>query len=75
MLQPTLHPAPITARCQPRSRFAFGLTPRTLWLLAAGFLWLIPGYRHPQLAYAMLLWDALILLASILDGQIGRAHV
>ena len=68
MLQPTLHPAPITACCQPRSRFAFGLTPRALWLLAAGFLWLIPGYRHPQLAYAMLLWDALILLAALLDG-------
>ena len=68
MLQPTLHPAPITARCQPRSRFAFGLTPRTLWLLGAGFLWLIPGYRHPQIAYAMLLWDALILLAALLDG-------
>ena len=47
---------------------AFGLTPRALWLLAAGFLWLIPGYRHPQIAYAMLLWGALILLASLLDG-------
>jgi len=68
MLQPSLHPAPITAAAQPRSRFAIGLTPRTLWLLAAGFLALIPGYRHPQIAYAMLLWDGLILLAALLDG-------
>ena len=68
MLQPTLHPAPATAPCQPRSRFAFGLTSRALWLLAAGFLWLIPGYRHPQIAYAMLLWDALILVTALLDG-------
>jgi len=68
MLQPTLHPASITAAAQPRARFAVGLTPRTLWLLAAGFLALIPGYRHPQIAYAMLLWDALILLAALLDG-------
>jgi len=68
MIQPSLHPAPITAAAQPRSRFAFGLTPRALWLLAAGFLALIPGYRHPQLAYAMLLWDAILLLAALLDG-------
>jgi uncharacterized protein (DUF58 family) len=68
MLQPTLHPAPITAAARPRSRFAFGLTPRTLGLLAAGFLALIPGYRHPQLAYLLLYWDALILLAALWDG-------
>jgi len=68
MLQPTLHPAPITAPCHPRSRLAFGLTPRALALLGAGFLWLIPGYYSPRLAWLMLLWDALILIASIIDG-------
>jgi uncharacterized protein (DUF58 family) len=68
MLRPTLHPAPITAPCQPRRRFAFGLTPRALILLAAGFLWLIPGYYIPRLAWAMLFWDGLILLAAVMDG-------
>jgi uncharacterized protein (DUF58 family) len=68
MLQPSLHPALITAAAQPRSRFAFGLTPRTLWLLSAGFLWLVPGYYHPKIAYGMPLWDGLILLLALLDG-------
>jgi uncharacterized protein (DUF58 family) len=146
MLQPSLHPAPITAACEPRSRFyvpfvtfailtllllsaggiwfisaktpylpgwvrmmwtvaavlgvlfyslakfnptkqaellttspeatrgriplnlAFGLTARSLWLLGAGFLWLIPGYYFPQAAWLMLAWDGLILLIAFLDG-------
>jgi uncharacterized protein (DUF58 family) len=67
MLQPTLHPAPITARCQPRSRFAFGLTRRGLILFGLGFLWLIPGYHDPELAWAMLGWDAISLFFVLLD--------
>jgi uncharacterized protein (DUF58 family) len=39
-----------------------------MWLLAAGLLWLIPGYFQPRLAYIMLLWDGLILLVALLDG-------
>jgi uncharacterized protein (DUF58 family) len=68
MLQPSLHPDVVRAACQPRSRFAVGLTARTLWLLAAGFLWLIPGYFVARLAYGMLVWDALILFAALADG-------
>src|ERR1017187_7049262 len=68
MLQPSLHPASVTAACQARSRLAFGLTARALLLLAAGFLWLIPGYFQPRLAYGMLVWDGLILLAALLDS-------
>jgi uncharacterized protein (DUF58 family) len=69
MLQPTLHPATITAQCQSRGRFSFGLTTRALFLLGAGFLWLIPGYYVPRIAYLMLAWDGLILLIAALDGQ------
>ena len=68
MLQPSLHPAPVAAPCRPRGRFAFGLTPRALFLFGAGFLWLIPGYYQPRLAWAMLVWDALVLLNALMDG-------
>jgi uncharacterized protein (DUF58 family) len=68
MLQPSLHPDTIQARCQSRRRFAFGLTARAVLLLSLGFLWLIPGYFISRLAWAMLIWDALILLAVLLDG-------
>jgi uncharacterized protein (DUF58 family) len=68
MLQPSLHPETVTAACQPRSRLAFGLTPRALILLGLGFLALIPGYYIPRLAYGMLIWDVLILLIALADG-------
>ena len=68
MLRPSLNPETIKAACQPRSRLALGLTRRALILLGAGFLWLIPGYYIPRLAYGMLFWDALILLITLADG-------
>ena len=68
MLQPALHPGSITAPCQPRGRFAFGLTMRAFLLLGAGFLWLVPGYFIPRIAYLMLLWDGIVLVVALLDG-------
>jgi uncharacterized protein (DUF58 family) len=68
MMSPSLHPEPVSATCQPRGQFAFGLTPRTIWLLAAGLLFALLGFLDARLAYGMLLWDALVLLAALLDG-------
>jgi uncharacterized protein (DUF58 family) len=66
---PSLHPDPIRAVCEPRRKWwAFGLTPRSIALLLAGFVLLIPGFWDGRLAYAMLAWDALVLLAAALDG-------
>src|SRR5271165_2727682 len=68
MISPSLHPDPIGAPCEPRRRWAFGLTPRAIWLLIAGFLLLVPGFWDGRLAYSMLAWDALVLAAAFLDG-------
>jgi uncharacterized protein (DUF58 family) len=68
MISPSLHPAPIRAVCERRRRWPFGLTPRAIGLLCVGFLWLIPGFWDWRLAYAMPAWDALVLLAALLDG-------
>jgi uncharacterized protein (DUF58 family) len=68
MISPSLHPEPVRATCEPRRRLAFALTPRAVVLLVAGFLLLIPGFYVPRLSYAMLVWDALVLLACLLDG-------
>jgi hypothetical protein len=38
MIPPSRHPEPVRAVCQPRGRFAFGLTPRTIGLLAILYL-------------------------------------
>lgn len=68
MIAPSLHPEPVRAECVQRRRWGFGLTPRTVGLLAVGFLWLLPGFWDSRLSYAMLGWDALVLLAALLDG-------
>jgi uncharacterized protein (DUF58 family) len=68
MIAPSLHPGPIRAAFEPRSRWAFGLTPRTVVLLLAGFIGLIPGFWDARLAYSMLAWDFLVLLFALLDG-------
>jgi len=69
MISPSLHPAPVRAVCQPRRRWAFGLTARSIVLLLVGFAWLIPGFWKGELAYAMLAWDGLVLAAALLDGR------
>jgi uncharacterized protein (DUF58 family) len=68
MISPSLHPAPISAACEQRRRWSFGLTPRSIGLLLVGFAWLIPGFWDGRLAYTMPAWDALVLLAALLDG-------
>jgi uncharacterized protein (DUF58 family) len=68
MISPSLHPAPVSAVCERRHRWSFGLTARTIGLLLAGFVWLIPGFWDGRLAYTMLAWDGLVLLFALLDG-------
>jgi uncharacterized protein (DUF58 family) len=68
VIAPSLHPGPIRAAFEPRSRWAIGLTPRSISLLIVGFLGLVPGFWDPRLAYSMLAWNVLVLLFSILDG-------
>jgi uncharacterized protein (DUF58 family) len=75
MISASLHPDPVRAVCQPRRRWAFGLTRRTIGLLLLGFLWLIPGFWDARFAYAMLAWDFLVLLAALLEGlRLPRAE-
>ncbi len=68
MISPFLHPAPVSAVCERRRRWSFGLTPRSIGLLIAGFAWLIPGFWDGRLAYAMPAWDGLVQLFAFLDG-------
>ena len=68
MIAPSLHPDPITAPCERRQRWGAGLTARAVALLLVGFAWLVPGFWDARLAWAMPAWDALILIAALLDG-------
>jgi uncharacterized protein (DUF58 family) len=69
MISSSLHPDAIRADCKPRSRWlSFGLTARTIWLLVAGLLLALPGFFDTRLAYAMLVWDVLVIVAALFDG-------
>jgi uncharacterized protein (DUF58 family) len=68
MISLSLHPAPVSAVCERRRRWSFGLTQRSIGLLLVGFIWLVPGFWDGRLAYAMLACDAMVLLFALLDG-------
>ena len=68
MIAPQFHPGEVRAQCEPRSKLSFGLTPRTIALVLAGFVFLVFGLWDARLSYAMLAWDGLVLLAALLDG-------
>ena len=68
MISPQFHPGEIRAQCEPRRKLSFGLTPRSIALLLTGFVFLVFGLWDARLSYAMLAWDALVLLAALLDG-------
>ena len=68
MIAPSFHPVPVSAACERRRFWGFGLTARSFALLLIGFFLLIPGFWNGRLAYAMLAWDALVLIAALLDG-------
>jgi uncharacterized protein (DUF58 family) len=67
MIAPSLHPGPVRAQAKPRGRFAYGLTQRTIWLLAGGMVLALPGFFDERLGYGMLVWDGLVLLAAFAD--------
>ena len=62
----TLVPEPIKAAARAR-RFGYALTPRALVLLVAGCLLAIPGFFRPQWIWAMVAWDALVLLLAVVE--------
>ncbi len=69
MIAASLRPEPVRAACEPQRRWGYALTRRSIALLLAGFLLLIPGFWFEQMSYAMLAWDALVLFAAFLDGR------
>src|ERR1700683_4040199 len=64
----SLHPETVRAACRARGRFAFGLTPRAIWLLVAGLLFALPGFFDARPSYGILLGDGLVIAAALWDG-------
>jgi len=75
MISTSLHPEAVRAACKARRRVAFGLTPRAIWLLTGGLLLALPGFFDVGLGYAMLVWEALVLMLALRDVlRLPAAH-
>ena len=62
-----LEPPPTEAAGSPRGRFGGGAGPRFFLLTGAGLAWSIPALWNRTFLYAMLVWDALLLVAFVAD--------
>lgn len=68
MNQFTVRPERAHASAAPRGHLAWALTPRALWLLLAGVIFLVPAFFQARFAWGMLAWDLCVLIAAIVDG-------
>lgn len=62
-----LVPAPVDAPARPRGRAGVAGGPRLFILLIVGLAWLVPAFVDVRFAYAMLVWDGLVLAAWAVD--------
>jgi uncharacterized protein (DUF58 family) len=60
-------PAPTEGEARPLKRIAFSFGYRFFLLLLLGMGWLIPAFLDHRFAYAMVAWDALLVLAWAAD--------
>lgn len=62
-----LAPQSVEATAKPRGRFGGGAGPRLFLLAGTGFAWLIPALWNPTYFYALVIWDAVLLVAFLFD--------
>jgi uncharacterized protein (DUF58 family) len=66
-LQGPLAPPPVEARARPMTRFGAAFGPRFFILLLIGLIWLAPAFADSRFVYVMAAWDALIIMAWLVD--------
>lgn len=62
-----LAPQSVEATAQRRGRFGGGVGPRLILFAGAGLAWLIPALWNPTYFYALVIWDAVLFLAFLID--------
>ena len=62
-----LTPESRQARAEPYGRFGFAFGNRAFLLAAVGFVWLGPAFLNPRFAFAILVWDVLLVIAVLVD--------
>jgi uncharacterized protein (DUF58 family) len=67
MIRGRLAPASKTERAQAPGRFAFSLSSRTILLLLAGLIWIVPALIDRRALLMIAAWDALVLALVAID--------
>src|SRR5580658_6515681 len=62
-----LAPSSVEAVAKPQGRFGGGVGPRLFLLAGDGFAWLIPARWNPTYFYALVIWDAVLVIAFLVD--------
>jgi uncharacterized protein (DUF58 family) len=65
--QPTLIPPETSSAARSYKRIGFAFGDRFFMLLFVGLVWLGPAFFDPRFVYAMLAWDAFVLLVWFAD--------
>ena len=68
MNQFTVRPDRVHGSAAPRGHLAWALTPRALWLLLAGAVFLVPAFFQARFAWGMLAWDLCVVIVVLIDG-------
>jgi uncharacterized protein (DUF58 family) len=63
----TLVPAEVQAAAHSYKRFGVAFGDRFFTLLLLGLIWIVPAFVDPRFVYALLAWDALVVLAWLAD--------
>ncbi len=63
----TLTPAAIESPAESYSRTGIAFGRRAFLLAVVGLVWLGPAFLDPRFAFGILAWDALLLIAAVLD--------
>ncbi len=62
-----LAPSNVSAPAERAGRLKFAFGRRFFLLLFIGLVWIAPAWREPRFLYALVLWDAVVLLLWALD--------
>jgi uncharacterized protein (DUF58 family) len=68
MIGSPLAPAAVERAARAHSRWGVAFGRRFFVILVAGFAWVLPALVDARFVYAMLLWDALLLVAWVADA-------
>jgi uncharacterized protein (DUF58 family) len=62
-----LVPPPVEARARSNGRLPVAIAPRGLFLMALGLAWAIPAMAYPVFLWAVVAWDAAVVMIWIVD--------